>query len=155
MDIPPSPKGVPQIEVTFEIDTNGIVKVAALDLQTKKEQSINITPTSGLSQHEIDDIIDRAEQNKEKDAKRKEFINKMNKLEGQIHTLNKTFEEYGEHLSDEEKQNVKDTIAAARKAINSEDEELVYESLDKMALVSNVLSEVVMFNPAKDEDSES
>jgi len=149
VDIPPAPKGMPQIEVTFEIDTNGIVKVSAQDLQSGREQSINITPTSGLGPGEIEEIIARAEANREEDAKRKEFIRKMNKLEGMIHTLDKTNAEYGSYLNEEEKERVKDTIAAARKAINLEDEALVYESLDKMAGVSKVLSEVVMFNPGK------
>ncbi|MDJ0836168.1 MAG: molecular chaperone DnaK [Acidobacteriota bacterium] len=152
VDLPTAPKGVPQIEVTFEIDTNGIVKVSAMDMQSGKAQSINITPTSGLSPGEIEEIIARAEMNREHDEKRKEFIRKMNKLEGMIHTLEKTNAEYGSYLNEEEQGRVKETIADARKAINLEDEGMVFQSLDKMARVSKVLSEVVMFNPGKSKE---
>lgn len=149
VDIPPAPKGVPQIEVTFEIDTNGIVKVNAVDQQSKREQSIKITPTSGLSPSEIEDIIRNAEENREADEKRKEFIRKMNKLEGMIHTLEKTNAEYGAYLNNEEQEKIKGVISSARKAVAAESETQVYESLEKMAQVSRVLSEVVMFNPSK------
>ncbi len=149
VDIPPAPKGVPQIEVTFEIDTNGIVKVSALDQQSKREQSMRITPTSGLSPSEIEDIIRSAEENREADEKRKEMIRKMNKLEGMIHTLDKTNNEYGAYLNAAEQEKIKTVIAAARKAIASENEVQIMESLEKMAQVSRVLSEVVMFNPSK------
>jgi molecular chaperone DnaK len=149
VDLPRAQKGTPQIEVTFEIDTNGIVKVAAVDLQTKKEQSINITPTSGLSSHEIEDIIQRAEANRDKDEMRKEFIRKMNKLEGMIHTMDRTYAEYGSHLNAEESQQVKDALSQARKALSEENEAAVNQSTEKMARVSKILSEVVMFNPSK------
>ena len=149
VDIPPAPKGVPQIEVIFEIDTNGIVKVSAIDQQTKKEQSVNIRPTSGLSPDEIETIIQRAETNKQDNEKRKEFIRKMNKLEGMVHGLERTTSEYGSYLNEEERKKVKDTMSMARKAIAQEDEDAVFESIEKIAQVSKVLSEVVMFNPAK------
>jgi len=149
VDLPRAQKGTPQIEVTFEIDTNGIVKVSAVDLQTKKEQSINITPTSGLSSHEIEDIIQRAENNRDKDEKRKEFIRKMNKLEGMIHTMDRTHAEYGSHLNAEESEQVKGALAQARKALSEENEASVNQSIEKMAKVSKILSEVVMFNPSK------
>jgi molecular chaperone DnaK len=149
VDIPAAPKGVPQIEVTFEIDTNGIVKVSALDQQSKREQSMRITPTSGLSPSEIEDIIRSAEENREADEKRKELIRKINKLEGMIHTLEKTNNEYGAYLNAAEQERIKTVITGARKAISSENEIQVMESLEKMAQVSRVLSEVVMFNPSR------
>jgi molecular chaperone DnaK len=147
VELPNATKGTPQIEVTFEIDTNGIVKVSAVDLQTKKEQSINITPTSGLSSHEIEEIIQRAEANRDKDEQRKEFIRKMNKLEGMIHTMDRTFTEYGSHLNEEESGQVKDAMAQARKALSEENEAAVNQAIERMARVSKILSEVVMFNP--------
>ena len=154
VDIAPAPKGMPQIEVTFEIDTNGIVKVAATDQATRKEQSLKVTPTSGLSPDEIEKIIQSAEHNRESDEKRKEFIRKMNKLEGMIHTLEKTNAEYGSYLNSDEKEKVKSVIIQARKAINQEEETMIFDSLEKMAQVSRVLSEVVMFNPSKSKSQE-
>lgn len=148
VDIPSAPKGVSQIEVTFEIDTNGIVKVSAVDKQSGKEQSINITPTSGLTPAEIDDIITRAEANKADDERRKEMIRRMNKLESMVYTLEKTFNEYGTFLNEEEKNKVNDVIASARKAIKNEDEDGINQSTEKITQVSRVLSEVIMFNPS-------
>ncbi|CAM2008879.1 molecular chaperone DnaK [Acanthopleuribacter pedis] len=145
VDIPPAPRGVPQIEVTFEIDTNGIVKVSATDLQTKKEQSINISPSSGLSSGEIDDIIQRAEDNRNQDAARKETIRKMNKLESMLTTLDKTFKEYGHFLSDAEKEKINAQIADARKAVKTEDGPGIDQCLEGINRVSKVLSEAIMF----------
>ncbi len=149
VDIPPAPRGVPQIEVTFEIDTNGIVKVAATDLQTKKEQSINISPSSGLSAGEIDDIIQRAEDNRNKDAARKETIRKMNKLESMLGTLDKTFKEYGHFLSDTEKEKIQEQIGDARKAVKSEEAGQIDQCLEGINRVSKVLSEAIMFGGLK------
>jgi len=148
VDIPSAPKGVPQIEVTFEIDTNGIVRVSAMDMQTRKEQSINIKPTSGLSPDEIESIIQRAEENKFDNERRKEVIRKMNKLEGIIHTLEKTNSEYGRYLNEEEQNRIRKVISTARKAMVSENEDEINESLENINQVSTVLSEVIMFNPA-------
>ena len=149
VDIPSAPKGVPQIEVTFEIDTNGIVKVSAVDQQSGREQSVNVTPTSGLSPSEIEDIIRNAEENRESDEKRKELIRKMNKLESMIQSLEKTSSEYSSYLNEAEKGKVTDAINQARKAIAQEDDHAVNESMEKMSAVSRVLSEVVIFNPSK------
>lgn len=149
IDIPSAPKGTPQIEVTFQIDTNGIVKVSAIDQQSQREQSMNVTPTSGLKPMEIEDIIRNAEDNKEADEKRKEFIRKMNKLEGMIHTLEKTNAEYGTYLNAAEQEKIKVVMSSARKAISQENEKQVFDALEKIASVSRVLSEVVMFNPSK------
>ncbi len=149
VDIPPAPKGLPQIDVTFEIDTNGIVKVSAIDQQSKTEQSINIKPTSGLSPGEIEDIIDRAEENKAENEARKEVIRKMNKLEGMIHTLEKTNSEYGRYLNEEEQERIRSVINTARRAIANESGEEIHASLEKVSQVSKVLSEVIMFNPGK------
>ena len=148
VDIPSAPKGVPQIDVTFEIDTNGIVKVSAIDQQSKKEQSVDIKPTSGLSPGEIENIIERAESNKAENEHRKDVIRKMNKLEGMIHTLEKTNSEYGRYLNEEEQNRIRNVISTARKAILGENETEVDQSLEKISSVSKVLSEVIMFNPA-------
>lgn len=149
VDIPPAPRGVPQIEVTFEIDTNGIVKVAATDLQTKKEQSINISPSSGLSAGEIDDIIQRAEDNRNKDSARKETIRKMNKLESMLGTLDKTFKEYGHFLSEAEKEKIQEQIGDARKAVKNEEAGHIDQCLEGINRVSKVLSEAIMFGGLK------
>ncbi|CAM2068226.1 molecular chaperone DnaK [Sulfidibacter corallicola] len=152
VDIPPAPRGVPQIEVTFEIDTNGIVKVSAVDLQSKREQSINISPSSGLSPGEIDEIIQRAETNKAADAKRKDFIRKMNKLESMIERLQKTFKEYGHFLSEAEKEKIHGHVADAEKAIKNENEGQIEKSFEEINKVSKVLSEAIMFGGHKTKD---
>lgn len=145
VDIPHSPKGVPQIEVTFEIDTNGIVKVRAVDMSSKKEQSINIQPTSGLSPEEIDGIILKAEENREDDLRRKEFVRKMNKLESMISSIEKTFSEYGNYLNENEKDKIKGIINEARKSVANENEDQVHNSIEALQKQSRMISELIMF----------
>ena len=152
VDIPSAQKGVPQIDVTFEIDTNGLVKVSAVDKLSQKRQSINITPTSGLTQKEIQEIINRAETTKQDSERRYEITRKHNKLEGMIHTLEKTHGEYGRYLNEEEQFKIRTVLEKARKALKSDSEEEVIKSLDEVTRVSKVLSEVIMFNPESADD---
>lgn len=147
VDIPPAPKGVPQIEVTFEIDSNGIVNVSAVDKLSNRKQSIRIMPSSGLSPDEIEKIIKQAEQQSDEDAHRREVIKKRNKLEGLIYTIERTHSQYGSYLNEVEAKKVRDTIAKAKKAVNSEDEGLILEALENIGRVSKTLSELIMFNP--------
>jgi len=153
VDIPPAPKGVPQIDVTFSIDSNGIVNVSAVDKLSNKKQSIEIIPSSGLSPGEIDDIINRAASQAEDDAKRKETILKKNKLEGLIYTVERTFSEFNSFLSSDESDDVRNTIAEAKKACAEEEADKIISSLDELTKVSKVLSEFIMFNPSKNKPS--
>ncbi len=115
-DIPPAPRGVPQIEVTFDIDANGIVHVSAKDLGTNKEQSITITASSNLTEEEINKAVKEAEQNAEEDKKRRELIDAQNALDNQIYQLEKLLKDSGDKVSEEDKKKLEDAIAEAKKA---------------------------------------
>src|SRR5690625_3395738 len=120
-DIPPAPRGVPQIEVTFDIDANGIVNVSAKDLGTNKEQSITIQSSSGLSDEEIDKMVKEAEENAEEDKKRREEIELRNEADQLIFTTDKTIKDLGDKVSDEEKQKAEDAKEELKKALEGQD----------------------------------
>ncbi|HLR54656.1 MAG TPA: molecular chaperone DnaK [Pseudogracilibacillus sp.] len=122
-DIPAAPRGVPQIEVNFDIDANGIVHVRAKDLGTNKEQSITIKSSSGLSDDEIDQMVKDAEENAEADKKRREDIDLRNEADQMVFTTDKTIKDLGENVSDEEKQKAEDAKEALKQALEGEDME--------------------------------
>ncbi len=119
--IPPAPRGVPQIEVTFDIDANGIVHVSAKDLGTGKEQKIRVESSSGLTEEEINRMVQEAEANAEKDRKAKEAIEARNELDTLIYSVEKAVNEAGESLPAEEKSKVEDAVRRARTAMDSQD----------------------------------
>ena len=141
-NIPPAPRGVPQIEVTFDIDANGIVNVKAKDLGTNKEQSITITASTSLTDEEIDKMVKEAEANKEKDAKRKEEADTKNDLEQLIFTTEKAIKELGDKVTDKEKTDAEDAVKEAKDAIESND-------LDKMKKAKENLNDKAMALGAK------
>src|SRR5690625_3247652 len=120
-DIPPAPRGVPQIEVKFDIDANGIVNVSAKDLGTNKEQSITIQSSSGLSEEEIDQMIKEAEENAEADKKRREEVDLRNEADQLIFTTDKTIEDLGDKVSDAEKEEAKTAKSELQKALEGDD----------------------------------
>ncbi|MGM8214162.1 molecular chaperone DnaK [Bacillaceae bacterium W0354] len=120
-DIPPAPRGIPQIEVTFDIDANGIVNVSAKDLGTNKEQSITIKSSSGLSDEEIDKMVKEAEENAEADKKRREEVELRNEADQLIFTTDKTIKDLGDQVSDDEKQKAEDAKEALKKALEGDD----------------------------------
>ena len=120
-DIPPAPRGVPQIEVTFDVDANGIVNVTAKDLGTGKSTNITITASTNLSEEDIDRAVKDAERYAEEDKKRKEAVDNKNNLEGMIDSLEKTVKEAGDKLSEEDKKTVEDAIAKAKTELESGD----------------------------------
>ena len=136
-DIPPAPRGVPQIEVTFDIDANGIVKVSAKDLGTNKEQNITITASSNLSEADIDKAIKEAEAHAEEDKKRKEFVETKNQADNMVYTLEKMLKENGDKLSEEDKKKLEEAIEKAKKDFESEDVEVLKSGLDELTKVSN------------------
>ena len=136
-DIPPAPRGVPQIEVTFDIDANGIVKVSAKDLGTNKEQNITITASSNLSEADIDKAIKEAEAHAEEDKKRKEYVETKNQADNMVYSLEKLLKENGDKLSAEDKKRLEDAIEKAKKDFESEDIEVVKKALDELTKVSN------------------
>ncbi len=135
-DIPPAPRGIPQIEVTFDIDANGIVNVRAKDLGTQKEQRITITSGSGLTDDEIERMVQEAEANADADAKRKEEAELKNEAEQLIFAAKKSVTELGAEATDEEKANVETAAAALEKALaegNTEEIKAKKEELEKVA----------------------
>jgi molecular chaperone DnaK len=120
-DIPPAPRGVPQIEVTFDIDANGILNVTAKDKATGKEQNIKIEASSGLSDEEIEKMKQEAEANADADSKAKETADKINTADGMIFQTEKQLKEFGEKLSDDKKKPIEDALAELKKAHESKD----------------------------------
>ncbi|MFC4558865.1 molecular chaperone DnaK [Virgibacillus kekensis] len=131
-DIPPAPRGVPQIEVSFDIDANGIVNVRAKDKGTNKEQSITIKSSSGLSDDEVEQMVKDAEENAEADKKRREEIELRNEADQLIFTTDKTIKDLGDKVSDEEKQKAEDAKEELKKAIESDDIEQIKEKKEAL-----------------------
>ncbi len=120
-DIPPSPRGMPQIEVTFDLDANGILNVSAKDKATGKEQSIRITASGGLSEDEIEKMVQDAEANAEADKKFEALVSARNTADGMVHAARKTLEEAGEHATDDERTAIEAAIADVEEAIKGDD----------------------------------
>ena len=146
LNIPPAPRGVPQIEVTFDIDANGIVNVKAKDLGTNKEQSITITSNTNLTDEEIDKMMKEAEANKEADEKRKAEADTRNEADQTIFACEKAVKDLGEKLTDTEKKETEDLIADLKKALEGTDIDAIKDKTkalnDKaMALATKVYEE--------------
>lgn len=131
--IPTAPRGVPQIEVTFDLDANGILNVKALDKATSKEQKITITASSGLSKEEIERMQQEAEKHAEDDKKKKELAEIRNFGEGMIHTAEKTLSELGEKVTPEDKREVEDAIIALKGVIHQDDKENIQAETKKLS----------------------
>jgi molecular chaperone DnaK len=141
--LPAAPRGVPQIEVTFDIDANGLVHVNAKDLGTGKEQSIRITASGGLSEDEIKRMQKEAEEHKAEDEKRKEVVNARNSLDGLIYTIDKTLKENGEKVSADAKKQVEDALVEARKHLDSGDASILTKATEELTKASNKMAEEI------------
>lgn len=141
--IPPAPRGVPQIEVTFDIDANGIVHVAAKDLATGKEQSIQITASSGLSQEEIDKLIKDAELHAEDDKKKKNLVEARNHADALIYQTEKSIKDLGDKVDDATKRQVDEAISRLKKAIEGEDAEEIKRLSEELTQSSHKLAEAM------------
>ncbi|QAS54139.1 molecular chaperone DnaK [Halobacillus litoralis] len=131
-DIPPAPRGVPQIEVSFDIDANGIVNVRAKDMGTNKEQSITIKSSSGLSDDEVEEMVRQAEENAEEDKKKREAIELRNEADQLIFTTDKTIKDLGEQVSEDEKQKAETAKEELQTALEGEDLEAIKEKKDAL-----------------------
>ncbi|WP_163970048.1 molecular chaperone DnaK [Oceanobacillus halotolerans] len=131
-DIPPAPRGVPQIEVSFDIDANGIVNVSAKDLGTNKEQSITIKSSSGLSDDEVERMVQEAEENAEEDKKRREEIDLRNEADQLIFTTDKTIKDLGDKVSEDEKQKAETAKDELKSAIESDDIEQIKQKKEAL-----------------------
>ena len=139
--IPPAPRGVPQVEVTFDIDSNGIVHVSAKDLGTQKEQSIKITASSGLSEAEIKQMVKEAEIHAEEDKKKRETIEARNQLDTLIYSTEKSLGELGEKLSPEDRGTVDTALEEAKKSLESKDVEELKRAHETLMKSTHKLSE--------------
>ena len=131
-DIPPAPRGVPQIEVTFDIDANGILNVTAKDKATGKEQNIRIEASSGLTEQEIEKMKKDAEANAEADAKAKDTVDKLNNADSMIFQTEKQLKEFGDKLSDDKKKPIEDALSELKKAYETKDISKIEPALEKM-----------------------
>jgi len=139
--IPPAPRGIPQIEVTFDIDANGIVHVSAKDKATGKEQSIRIESSSGLSKEEIEKMKTDAKSHEEEDKKKRELIESRNQLDSAIYATEKALKDYGDKVSDDEKKTISEAVENAKKSLTSEDAGEMKKSQEELQKASYKLSE--------------
>ncbi len=144
--IPPAPRGVPQIEVTFDIDANGIVHVSAKDLGTGKEQKIRIESSSGLTEEEIQKMIKDAELHAEEDRKEKERVEARNEADNLIYSTEKSLKEFGNKISEAERKQIQDAIEELRKVLDSKDTALIREKMEALKQASFKLAEEVYKN---------
>jgi len=141
--IPPAPRGVPQIEVSFDIDANGIVHVNAKDLGTGKEQSIKITASSGLSEAEIQKLVRDAEAHAEEDKRRKELIEARNHADSLVYSVEKNVKEFGDKVDAAEKTKIEEAITKTKKALEGDDIEAIKKAQDELMTVSHKLAEAM------------
>ncbi len=153
--IPPAPRGIPQIEVTFDIDANGIVHVAAKDMATGKEQSIQITASSGLSQEEIDKLVKDAELHSEEDKKKKEVVEARNTADALIYSSAKSIEELGEKVDSATKAQVEDTTTRLRKSMEGEDTEEIKRLSEELTQASHKLAEAMYQQASQTADQQA
>jgi molecular chaperone DnaK len=141
--LPPAPRGVPQIEVTFDIDANGILNVTAKDKATNKEQKIQITSSSGLSKEEVERMAREAESHASEDKAKREEIEARNQLDSMVYQVEKTLKEHGDKISGEERTQVETAMADAKKALEGADAAAMNSAREKLTAVSHKLAEVM------------
>ncbi|NVN91672.1 MAG: molecular chaperone DnaK [Desulfuromonadales bacterium] len=153
--IPPAPRGIPQVEVTFDIDANGIVHVSAKDLGTGKEQSIRITASSGLSKEEIEKMVRDAEAHADEDKKKRETIEARNHADSMVYSTEKSLKEFGDKIDAVEKGNIENKIAHLKKVMEGDDGEAIKTATDELAQSAHKLAEAMYAKeqPAEHGDS--
>ena len=139
--IPPAPRGVPQIEVTFDIDANGILNVSAKDKATGKEQAIRITASSGLTEEEIEKMVKDAEAHAEEDKRKKEMIEVKNKADSLVYATQKSLKDFGDKISEDEKKEIEEAIEKTKKAIEGDSKEEIEKAMEELARKSHKLAE--------------
>ena len=149
--IPPAPRGVPQIDVGFDIDANGIVHVSAKDMGTGKEQSISITSSSGLSEEEIDKLIKDAEGHAEEDKNKRELIEAKNQADTLAYSVEKNVKEFGDKIDAAEKAKIEDAIARVKKAIDGDDVGAIKAAQEELTQASHKLAEAMYAKTATEQ----
>jgi molecular chaperone DnaK len=155
--IPPSPRGMPQIEVTFDIDANGIVNVFAKDKATGKEHKVTVAASGGLSEEEIERMVQDAQKNAEGDKRRREFVELKNQADTAIHSAEKSLGEHGDKVSESEQQAIRDAIEKVKEASNSDDitKEALSAVIQELAQASMKLGEAMYAEHQKNETGDS
>ncbi|MCP5071336.1 MAG: molecular chaperone DnaK [bacterium] len=141
--IPPAPRGVPQIEVSFEIDTDGVVSVSAKDLGTNKSQQIRVTASSGLTQDEIDQLVDEASANSDADKQRRGLVDLENKADGLAYSTERTLEEYAEHIAEEDRVALESAVEKTRAALGTNDIASLEVAIDELSALSYQMTETL------------
>ncbi len=139
--IPPAPRGMPQIEVTFDIDANGIVHVSAKDMATQKEQSIKITASSGLSKEEVEQLVKDAEAHSDEDKKRRETVEVRNQADSLVYGTEKNLQEHGDKIPEDEKTKIQEAIDGMKKAMEGDDVEAIKSAMQTLTTASHKLAE--------------
>ena len=151
--IPPAPRGVPQIEVTFDIDANGIVHVSAKDLGTGKEQKIRIESSSGLSKDEVERFVKEAQSHAEEDKKKHESVQSKNNLDNLIYSVEKSLKEYGDKIDAGEKSKIENALKEAREALKSDQVSVIKQATDKLTSASHAIAQKMYEAAAKQKGS--
>ncbi|SDM45991.1 molecular chaperone DnaK [Franzmannia pantelleriensis] len=154
-DIPPAPRGVPQIEVAFDLDANGILHVSAKDKATNKEQSIVIKASSGLSEEEVEQMVRDAEAHADEDKKFEELVALRNQADGMIHATRKTLEDAGDKASDEEKQTIESAIGELEEAVKGDDKDAIEQKLSALTEASGNLAQKMYAEQAEGAQGEA
>ncbi|MBW1779119.1 MAG: molecular chaperone DnaK [Deltaproteobacteria bacterium] len=149
--IPPAPRGIPQIEVTFDIDANGIVSVSAKDMGTGKEQSIKITASSGLSEEEIEQLVKDAEMHADEDKKKRELIDARNMADSLIYSTEKSVKEVGDKLDETSKTNINQAIESLKKASEGDNTEEIKRLTEELTQASHKLAETMYAQSTQDQ----
>jgi len=147
--IPPAPRGVPQIEVTFNIDANGILNVSAKDLGTGREQAIRITPSSGLNEHEIERMVKEADVSRDADKKKRELAELRNEADTLIYSTERAVREYGDSLGSSEKKDIDDGIKHLREALGTNDEITIRSAINKLSEASHKIADIMYQEASK------
>jgi molecular chaperone DnaK len=152
-DIPPAPRGIPQVEVSFDIDANGILNVSAKDKATGKKQSIVIKASSGLSDDEVKRMIKDAELHADEDRKLKELIGARNQADGMIHATEKSLKDLGDQVAADEKSSIESAIESLKEAVKTDDKAVIEEKTNSLSELSGKLAERVYAQKSAGEDT--
>jgi molecular chaperone DnaK len=139
--IPPAPRGVPQIEVSFEIDTDGVVSVSAKDLGTGKSQQIRVSASGGLTQEEIDRLVGEADHHASADKQRRDMVELMNKADGLVYSTERSLEEYGEHIDEDARQGLLAALEKTRSALSAKETQSLAIAVDELSALSYQMTE--------------
>jgi molecular chaperone DnaK len=152
--IPPAPRGVPQVEVTFDIDADGILHVSAKDLATNKEQKIQITASSGLSSEEVDRMVNEAKTHEKEDREKKDLVDAKNEGDAAVYSVEKSLREFGEKISPEEKKKVEDALEKLKKSLTTDDLQAIRRDTDELQQASHKLAEAMYAKSASQQSEQ-